>query len=112
MPGIDLRLGHYSFEEFIKTVHHQMQLETDKKLISKMISRNVNGEKKSFYKSSATFFKSFILSKLYALATTQYSGVVTNLGNINLTRGINKWIDKFILILSPPNKYLQFDWLA
>jgi hypothetical protein len=30
LPGIDLRLGHYSFEEIVKTVYHQMRLETDK----------------------------------------------------------------------------------
>ena len=107
MPGIDLRLGHYSFEEIIKTVHHQMQLETDKKLISKMISRNVSGEKNPFIRAVPLFIKSFILSKLYSLATAQYSGVVTNLGNINLTPGINKWIDKFIFIPPPPNKNLK-----
>lgn len=107
MPGIDLRLGHYTFEEIIKTVHHQMQLETDKKLISKMISRNVSGEKNSFIRRVPLFIKSFFLSKLYTLATAQYSGVVTNLGNINLTPEFNQWIDKFIFIPPPPNKTLK-----
>lgn len=45
MPEADMRLGRYSFEELLKTVHHQLQLETDKKLIKKMISRHVAGEK-------------------------------------------------------------------
>jgi hypothetical protein len=30
MPGLDMRLGHYSFEEVIKIVYHEMRLETDK----------------------------------------------------------------------------------
>jgi NRPS condensation-like uncharacterized protein len=107
MPEIDLRLGHYTFEEIIKTVHHQMQLETDKKLISKMISRNVSGEKNPFIRSVPLFIKSFILSKVYTMATAQYSGVVTNLGNINLTPEINNMIAKFIFIPPPPNKRLK-----
>ena len=30
MPEIDMRLGHYTFEEILKTVYHQISLETDK----------------------------------------------------------------------------------
>jgi len=107
MPEIDLRLGQYTFEEIVKTVHHQMQLETDKKLISKMISRNVSGERNPFLRGVPLFIKSFFLSKLYTLATAQYSGVVTNLGNINLTPEINNMIAKFIFIPPPPNKRLK-----
>jgi NRPS condensation-like uncharacterized protein len=107
MPEIDLRLGHYTFEEIVKTIHYQMQLETDKKLISKMISRNVSGERNPFLRRVPLFIKSFILSRLYSVATAQYSGVVTNLGNINLTPSINKMINKFIFIPPPPNKTLK-----
>lgn len=107
IPGIDMRLGHYSFEEIIKTVYHQMQLETDEKLISKMISRNVSGEKNSFVRGLPLFIKSFFLSKLYTLSTGQYSGVVTNLGRIDLGAEINNRIDKFIFIPPPPNKILK-----
>lgn len=107
IPGIDLRLGDYTFEEIVKTVYHQMQLETDGKLISKMISRNVSGEKNPFVRGVPLFIKSFILSKLYSLGTAQYSGVVTNLGKIDLGAGINDMIDKFIFIPPPPNKKLK-----
>lgn len=84
-----------------------MQLETDKKLVSKMISRNVSGEKNPFIRGVPLFIKSFILSKLYALSTGQYSGVVTNLGKINLSPAINNLINKFIFIPPPPNKILK-----
>jgi NRPS condensation-like uncharacterized protein len=107
MPGIDLRLGHYTFEEILKIVYHQMHLETEKKLISKMISRNVSGEKNSFIRSVPLFLKSLILSKLYALGTSQYSGVVTNIGKIDLGPEINNLINTFIFIPPPPNKILK-----
>jgi NRPS condensation-like uncharacterized protein len=109
IPGIDMRLGHYSFEEIVKTVYHQMQLETDSKLISKMISRNVSGEKNSFVRRLPLFIKSFFLSKLYALGTRQYSGVITNLGKIDLGPGINSLINQFMFAPPPPNKILKIN---
>jgi hypothetical protein len=107
IPGIDLRLGNYSFEEIAKIVYHQMQLETDKKLISKMISRNVSGEKHPFLRRVPLWIKSFILSKLYTLGTKEYSGVVTNLGKIDLSPEINSQINTFLFIPPPPNKILK-----
>ena len=86
-----------------------MQLETDKKLISKMISRNVSGEKNSFVRGLPLFIKSFFLSKLYALGTRQYSGVVTKLGKIDLGSEINNRINKFIFIPPPPNEILKIN---
>lgn len=107
MPGIDVRLGHYTFEEIVEVVHHQMALETDKKLINKMISRNVGGEKNPFIRSVPLFLKSFFLSRLYALGTRQYSGVVTNLGKMDFPPQVAGMIDHFILVPPPPNKTLK-----
>lgn len=109
MPGIDLRLGHYSFEEIIKIVYHQMQLETDPKLIGKMISRNVSGEKNPFIRRVPLLLKSLILSRLYTQGTGQYSGVVTNLGRIDLDTEVNSHIQRFSFIPPPPNKILKIN---
>ena len=77
MPEIDLRLGHYSFDEIIKSVFHQIQLETEEKLINKNISRNVGSEKKIYVRGIPLLLKSLILRlKFYSLGTSQYSGVI------------------------------------
>jgi NRPS condensation-like uncharacterized protein len=107
LPEIDLRLGQYTFEEIVKTVYHQMQLATDKKLINKMISRNVSGEKNPFIRSIPLFLKSLVLSKLYSLGTRRYSGVITNLGKINFSPEINERIDRFVFVPPPPNKIIR-----
>ncbi len=108
MPEIDLRLGHYSFDEIIRSTYHQMQLETEKKLIHKNISRNVGSEKKLYIRSIPLFIKSLILKlKFYSLGTSQYSGVVTNLGKVELPQDFNTLIDHFILTAPPPNKMLK-----
>jgi len=108
MPEIDLRLGHYSFDEIIKAVYHQMMLETDEKLINKNISRNVGSEKKLYVRGIPLFLKSLILRmKFYSLGPSQFSGVMTNLGKIELPPGTAKLIDYFILTPPPPNKMLK-----
>jgi NRPS condensation-like uncharacterized protein len=109
IPGIDFRLGGYSFEEIVKTVYHQTQLETDKKLVGKNISRNVSGEKNPWLRRVPLFIKSWILSKLYNLGTSQYSGVVTNLGKIDLLAPTNNLVKTFSFTPPPPNKILKIN---
>lgn len=105
MPGIDLRLGHYSFDEILKTVYHQIRLETDEKLINKNISRNVGSEKKIYIKSIPLFIKGFILRMKYlSLGPKQYSGVLTNLGIIKFSPDTENLIDHFVFTPPPPNK--------
>ncbi|MFP4526752.1 MAG: hypothetical protein ACOCZ4_02265 [Bacteroidota bacterium] len=108
MPEIDLRLGHYTFDEIIRRVYHQMRLETDEKLISKNISRNVGSEKKIYIKSIPLVLKSLILRmKFYSLGASQYSGVVTNLGRVKLPPETEDMIDYFVITAPPPNKMLK-----
>lgn len=107
-PEIDLRLGAYSFEEILKIVHHKMQLETDRKLISKIISRNVGAERNILLKNTPLFIKSLILFFTYKIqGTSRYSGVITNLGKASLHPEADKLIDYFIFIPPPPNKTLK-----
>lgn len=108
MPEIDLHLGRYSFEEILKVVYHKMQLETDKKLISKIISRNVGAEKNILLKNTPLFIKSLILYFTYRIqGTSRYSGVITNLGKVSLHPEADKLVDHFIFIPPPANKTLR-----
>ncbi|MBA4054757.1 MAG: hypothetical protein C0490_08605 [Marivirga sp.] len=109
-PEIDLRLGEYSMVEIIKTVHHLMELETDKKLINKIITRNVSAERNILLKNTPLFIKSLILYFTYKIAgTSRYSGVITNLGKVSFDTSIDKLIDYFVFIPPPPNKTLKIN---
>ncbi|MBN2521278.1 MAG: hypothetical protein JXB17_12270 [Bacteroidales bacterium] len=110
MPEIDLRLGHYTFEEIIKTVYHRMQLETDEKLVNKIIARNVGGEKKIFVRGVPLFIKNIFLNiTYYTLGINQYSGVLTNLGKVEFPQEISKLIEYFVLTPPPPHKKLKIN---
>lgn len=112
LPEIDLNLGQYSFEEITKVVYHQMRLETDKKLISKIIARNVSAERNQFIRKMPLFIKSIFLARLYKQGTKQYSGVVSNVGKIDLCPEVAGHVRKFIFIPPPPNKILKVNCAA
>ena len=106
-PEMDLSLGEYSFEEILKTVHHLMQLETDRKLINKLIARNVGAERNIWLKNTPLFIKSLFLRFTYRIeGTSRYSGVITNLGKVSFGQA-DRLIDHFVFIPPPPNKTLK-----
>lgn len=108
MPELDMRLGHYSFDEIVKTVYHQMRLETDEKLINKNIARNVGSEKKIYIRSIPLILKILILKlKFYSLGSSQYSGVITNLGKVKFPGEMMELIDHLVFTPPPPNKMLK-----
>ncbi|MGW8317103.1 MAG: hypothetical protein ACWGNV_16015 [Bacteroidales bacterium] len=109
-PEINFRLGKYSFDEILKIVYHKMKLETDEKLISKIISRNVGGERNLLVRGIPVWLKSLILYfKYYSEGTNQYSGVVTNLGRIELPEPVRDKVDYFVITPPPPNKKLKLN---
>lgn len=110
MPEIDFRLGNYSFDELLKIVHYRMRLETDEKLISKIISRNVGSERNLLVRGIPIWLKSLVLFfKYHTEGTNQYTGVVTNLGKIKLPDSIGNRVNYFVLTPPPPNKRLKIN---
>jgi hypothetical protein len=108
LPEIDLRLGQYTFDEIIKIVFHKMQLETDEKIIKKIISRNVGSERNLIVRGIPLMLKNLILYfKYYSQGANQYSGVVTNLGKVELPEEMSQKIARFVFIPPPPNRKLK-----
>src|SRR5690606_29265087 len=83
-------------------------LETDKKLINKIISRNVGAERNLLLRNTPLFIKSLILNFTYHIAgTSRYSGVITNLSTASLGPSADGLIDHFRFIAPPPNNALK-----
>lgn len=108
MPEIDLRLGEYTFDEILTKAYYLIKLETDPKLINKIISRNVGGEKRPEVRGAPLFLKSLVLKYKYkSLGARLYSGVITNLGKVDLSPELNLLIDHFVFTPPPPNTMLK-----
>jgi len=108
IPEIDLSLGHYTFDEIVKTVYHQMQLETDKKLVNKILALNVGGERNILVRGVPLFVKSIFMRYIYyAMGGRQYSGTLTNMGALQLPDQMAEQIDCLLLTPPPPNQLIK-----
>ncbi|HQN82266.1 MAG TPA: hypothetical protein PK485_05865, partial [Bacteroidales bacterium] len=105
MPEMDRRLGHYTFDQILKSVYHQMQLETDVKLVSKILSRNVGSERNIIVRAIPLFIKNPILRMNFKkMGCSQYSGVMSNLGGIYFPKSMMQHIKSVMVVPPPPNK--------
>lgn len=108
MPELDLRLGIYTLEEILKIVHHQLQTRTDIKQLSRFLSQNVGHEKSIFIRILPLFIKRMAISAVYRrLGTRQCSGIMTNLGAVNLPEDMAEHFDSFELTPNPPNTHVR-----
>ena len=103
-PEIDVRLGTYTFDEILKSVHHQLQISTNIKQISRFMSSNVSYEKMLLIRILPLFIKKMVISRVYRkLSSKRLTGLVTNLGKVNLPGGMEEMVDSFELTPPPPN---------
>jgi NRPS condensation-like uncharacterized protein len=108
LPEIDVRLGTYTFEEILRSVHHQLQLSTDIKQISRFLSSNVRYEKLLIVRIMPLFIKKMVTAAIYRkLAAKRWTGMVTNLGVVTLPGEMEDMVDSFELIPTPPNQKVK-----
>jgi len=108
LPEVDMRLGTYTFEEILRSVHHQLQISTDVKQISRFLSSNVSYEKLFIIRILPLFIKKMAIAATYRnLASKRWTGMVTNLGMVRIPEEMGNLIDSFELIPTPPNKKVK-----
>jgi len=104
LPEIDLRLGSYVFEEILQSIHHQLQMSTDLKQISRFLSSNVSYEKLFVVRILPLFIKKMGIAFVYrGLASKRWTGIVTNLGKIALPEEMAALVESFEIVPPPPN---------
>jgi NRPS condensation-like uncharacterized protein len=104
LPEIDMRLGTYTFDEILKSVHLQLQLSADIKQISRFLSSNVSYEKLLIVRIMPLFIKKMVITSVYkGLASKRFTGLVTNLGIVSLPGEMEDMVDFIEIIPPPPN---------
>lgn len=104
LPEIDLRLGTYTFEEILQSVHHQLQISADVKQISRFLSSNVSHEKQFIIRILPLFIKKMAIAAIYrGLASKRWTGIMTNLGVVTLPAEMEEMVNSFDIIPPPPN---------
>jgi NRPS condensation-like uncharacterized protein len=103
-PEIDVRLGIFTLEEILKSVHHQFQIGSDIKQISRFMSSNVSYEKMLMIRILPLIIKKIVIGRIYRkLSSKRLTGLVTNLGLVTLPGGMEDMVNSIELIPPPPN---------
>jgi hypothetical protein len=101
-PGIDPRLGRFTFDEILTQVHHYMRVELNQKLLKQQIARNMRGETNPFIRVTPLFLKipfERVLYQKYGNAIA--SGVLSNLGLVQMPPALDEQIERFEFITVP-----------
>ena len=100
-PGVDPRLGEYTFEELAKIVHHRMALDITEKNMSARIYTNVHDEERMLLKLTPLFLKNIVMKTIFMLVGEKKSTLsISNLGLVKLPTIMQEYVDRLDFVLS------------
>lgn len=103
-PGIDPRLGDYTFDEVLLSVHYFMGSELMEKNLNARFTGNVLFEKSVFVRIIPLFIKNFIMKIVFnRLGDRKCSSVISNLGNIHLPDEMASYVERMDFTLGAPS---------
>lgn len=101
-PGIDSRLGEYSFDEILANVSHYIALEANEKEMNARFSTNVASEKSKILRVMPLFIKNFAMNLAFlAVGDRQTTSCISNLGNVRLPEEMAKYVTRMDFVLGP-----------
>lgn len=101
-PMIDPRLGHYTFEEIIKYMHHFMKITVDEKYVMQQIRQSVISEKTFFLRVVPLFIKDMLMPIIYrTYGEGNYTTGFSNVGAIKMPPELEEHIERFELYPPP-----------
>ncbi len=100
-PGIDPRLGAYTFEEIVRNVHAFMQYNLNPKFLFAAIATNVADEKKLPVRLSPLFLKNWVISSVYHRAGDRLvTTTLTNPGVFTLPPCMARYVTHAEMLLN------------
>ncbi|MBP7263687.1 MAG: hypothetical protein KBB32_05895 [Spirochaetia bacterium] len=109
LPTIDTRLGTWTLDELAAYVHHYMGIENDERRIATQISRNAGGGRKLVVRLIPLFIKNFFVKILYvALGEGLISGILSNLGTIQMPEELAPHLERFDFLGAPSSTLKTF----
>ncbi len=103
-PGVDPRLGSYTFEELIAAVYHYMGANTSRQLLGARFSSNVLSEKNALLRFTPLVLKDLVLKLAFvSFGDTKSSTTITNVGVVTLPPEMEARVSRLELVLGPLN---------
>ena len=102
-PGIDPRLGEYTFEEIVKHVHNYMQYYVNEKFLRGDITTNAATTRNAFIRVVPLFMKDIVVRQFYSKVQDRNSSAgLTNMGSLPVPESMKPYIDRVDICLGQP----------
>ncbi|MBO5755774.1 MAG: alpha/beta hydrolase fold domain-containing protein [Clostridia bacterium] len=103
-PGVDPRMGDYTFSQLCKSVHHQMGTEITPQRMAARIATNVNSEKLGILRVTPLFIKNIVMKMIFnAVGERKCCLTFSNLGVVRLPEEMRARVKQMDFVLSPPH---------
>jgi len=107
-PGIDPRLGEWTFDEICKKVHHSMAAEITEKEMASAIASNVRDEQAFIIRIMPLFIKNAVMKAAYnIIGEGKECLALSNLGAVKIPEEMKRYVTRmdFILGARPGQPY-------
>lgn len=102
-PGVDPRLGEYTFEEIVRQVHNYMRYYLNEKLLRGDITTNAAIQRNPFIRVVPLFIKDFVVRLFYTKVQDRNSSAgLTNMGALQVPEGMKPYIERFDIYMGQP----------
>lgn len=102
-PGIDPRLGDYTFEEIVVQVHNYMHYYINEKLLRGDITTNAATQRNPVIRVVPLFIKDFVVKTFYTKVQDRNSSAgLTNMGALKVPEGMKPYIERFDIYMGQP----------
>ena len=102
-PGIDPRLGEYTFEEIVVQVHNYMRYYINEKFLRGDITTNAETQRNPFIRVVPLFIKDFVVRQFYTKVQDKNSSAgLTNMGALHVPDTMKPYIERFDIYMGQP----------
>lgn len=102
-PGIDPRLGEYTFDEIVTHVHNYMRYYINEKFLRGDITTNARTQSHPVIRLVPLFLKDFVVRQFYARIQDRNSSAgLTNMGALQVPESMRPYIERFDIYMGQP----------
>lgn len=102
-PGVDPRLGDYSFEEIVQHVHNYMQYHLNEKFLRGDITTNAMTQKNPIIRVVPLFIKDYVVRQFYTKVQDRNSSAgLTNMGLLKLPEDMVPHVERIDIYMGQP----------
>lgn len=102
-PGIDPRLGEYTFEEIVTQVHNYMKYYINEKFLRGDITTNAATQRNLLIRVVPLFIKDFVVRTFYTRVQDKNSSAgLTNMGAVKVPESMKPYIERFDIYMGQP----------